>query len=560
MTDSVDFSARLAVLREQYTQRLEETLSNLVCRVSDQGADITQRITLLELHASLHKLAGSGGTFGFTELSRRARLLEVTAKAWLDRENAPEAAEWETWKADLAALRESLVGTEENSSVVVSEPAAPAIYHSFSHREQVHVLLIEAEPSLGDEMSQGLSQFGYLVKHCTNFPEAERAIRNDAPDLLVVDSLLSGFADCTEDLPLLFERLGFSLPAIFLMEQMSFSNRLAAAKAGGRAFLTKPVDISLMAGSIEMLVRERDQAPYRVLIVDDDETLAEHYRLVLEASGMLAEKVCRPEETLAALQFLHPDLLLLDLYMPDCKGSDLAVAIRYEDAWLSLPIIFISAEDDLEQQIKALNNGGDDFITKPISDARLVATVRARAARARKIDELMSLDSLTGLLKHSSIKDRLAQEFDSADRQGAGMAMVMLDIDHFKQVNDSWGHPVGDQVLKTLAQLLRQRLRRQDSIGRYGGEEFAIVLPGCTAENALHLLNDIRQRFSEIYFKHKQHRFTVTLSAGIATKGQCSDAGGLLAAADAALYVAKDGGRNQVQLFESQDSSALCDV
>ena len=484
----------------------------------------------------------------------------MTAKAWLDRESLPEVAEWEAWKADLATLRESLDGTEVNSSVVASKSSVPATPAFSSQREQVYILLIAAEASLSDEISQGLSQFGYQVTHCTNFARAELLIRNDAPDLLVVDSLLSGSVDSTEDLILLFERLGFRLPVIFLMEQMSFPTRLAAAQAGGKAFLTKPVDISLLAGRIEMLVREREQAPYRVLIVDDDETLAEHYRLVLEASGILAEKVCRPEETLSALQYLNPDLLLLDLYMPDFKGSDLAVAIRYEDAWLSLPIIFISAEDDLEQQIKALSNGGDDFITKPISDARLVATVRARAARARKINELMSLDSLTGLLKHSSIKDRLAQEFDSADRQGTCLAMVMLDIDHFKKVNDRWGHLIGDQVLKTLAQLLRQRLRRQDSIGRYGGEEFAIVLPGCTAENALQLLNDIRQRFSEIHFKHKQHSFTVTLSMGIATKDQCSDTGSLLAAADSALYVAKDSGRNQVQLFERPDSSASGDV
>ncbi len=547
MPHSVDFVARLAGLREQYAKQLDDTLDGLISRVSGQGTDIAH-ITLAELHGALHKLAGSGCTFGFSRLSRQARILETTLKAWLDQGRAPEPEQWETWKNDLSVLCRFITKNESTSSAHVSGLPASS---SHEQREHVCILLIENEQCIADELSKGLSQFGYELFHYRDFAAAEAAIRASSPDVLVVDVLLSGHipADSTEALPLLFERLGYRLPTVFLTECMDFSTRLAAAQAGGGAFLVKSVDISILAGRIEMLLREREHAPYRVLIVDDDEILAEHYRLTLEAAGMLAEKVCHPQETLAAMQDLHPDLLIIDLYMPDCKGSDLALAIRYEDAWLSLPIIYLSAEDDLDEQMKALSNGGDDFLTKPISDTRLIATVEARAARARKVSELMSQDSLTGLLKHSNIKDRLTQEVEHTRRQGTVMAMAMVDLDHFKSVNDTWGHPMGDQVIKTLAHLLRQRLRRQDSIGRYGGEEFAIVLPDCTAEDAVHLLDDIRQRFGEIRFSHEGQSFTVTLSAGIATSDQCTDAQSLLAAADAALYEAKDEGRNQVRRF-----------
>jgi diguanylate cyclase (GGDEF)-like protein len=136
------------------------------------------------------------------------------------------------------------------------------------------------------------------------------------------------------------------------------------------------------------------------------------------------------------------------------------------------------------------------------------------------------------------------------------MSMAMVDMDHFKRVNDTWGHPMGDQVIKTLAHLLRQRLRRQDSIGRYGGEEFAVVLPECDAANAMKLLDDVRLRFGDIRFVHNGQSFAVTLSAGVADSEQCADAQGLLAAADAALYVAKNGGRNQVCRFEDVADSA----
>ncbi len=549
MTDSADFAARFAVLRGQYLKQLNGALDDLLSRVFGQGTDIDP-IVLTELHCGLHRLAGSGGTFGLSGLSGKARMLEVTVKSWLDDGGVPEPMQWEELKTDVSALRRFMEPDEASPLIADGSPVLQAS-PSAGQREHVRILLIEDEQPVGDALSKGLGQFGYEVTHCPDFAAAEAAIRVETPDVLIVDIMLSGPvpANSTEALPLLFERLGYRLPTVFLTDRMDFSTRLAAAQVGGGAFLTKPVDISTLAGRIEVLLREREYSPYRVLIVDDDEVLAEHYRLTLEAAGMLAEKVCHPQETLAAMQNLHPDLLIIDLYMPACKGSDLARAIRYEDMWMSLPIVYLSAEDDLDEQVKALSNGGDDFLTKPISDTRLVATVKARAARARKLDELMSQDSLTGLLKHSNIKDRLKQELERAHRQGTVMAMAMVDLDHFKRVNDTWGHPMGDQVIKTLAHLFRQRLRRQDSVGRYGGEEFAIVLPECTAEDAIRLLDDIRRRFGEIRFTHKGHSFAITFSAGVASSSQYSDAQSLLAAADAALYAAKDGGRNQVCRF-----------
>ncbi len=556
MTDAADFVAQLTALREQYAKQLGATLDDLVSRASAQGVDIDHHSVLAGLHASLHKLAGSGGTFGFSELSRQARALELTAKDWLDDSAVPELAQWEVWKSDLSALRLTLLLPNLSGVVTAKEAEVAPISE---HESRIRVVLIEDDVALGAELNKGLSQFGYEVTHYAGFAEAELAILADPPDVLIVDIMLSEQipADGTEAIMLLIAKLGHSLPIIFITSRVDFSARLEAAKAGGNAFLTKPVDIPTLADHIEMLQREREFESYRVLIVDDDEVLAEHYRLTLASAGMLAEKVCQPKEVLTVMQNLHPDILLIDLYMPECSGAQLARAIRYEETWLSIPIIYLSAEDDLDEQIKALDSGGgDDFLTKPISDTRLVAAVRTRAARARKVDELMSKDSLTGLLKHSSIKERIEQELDRAHRHGKPMSMAMVDMDHFKRVNDTWGHPMGDQVIKTLAHLLRQRLRRQDSIGRYGGEEFAVVLPECTAENALQLLDDVRQRFGEVRFIHKGQSFAVTLSAGVASSEQCADAQSLLAASDAALYAAKDSGRNQVcQFADVADSS-----
>lgn len=538
------FATELARLKEQYGDQLRHTLEDLYSTVSGLGPSLSRGV-LVALHAKLHTLAGSGGTFGFPKLSTQASALEVTAKHWLDETTTPSDAQWQAWRDGLYGLRQTLTPVETPSGRALADTT-----RSLPDKEtNIRIVLIEDDAAQGKVISHGLSQFGYKVSHYTEFEPAQAAILADPPDALIVDIHLAGPApvDSTTIVPGIFAKLGYRLPLIFLTARTDFSARIAAAKTGAGDFLSKPVAVPRLAESIERLLREGEETPYRVLIVDDDVVLAEHYRQTLVNAGMLAEKICEPERVLDAMQALRPDLLLLDLHMPECSGADLARAIRYSEEWKSMTIAFLSAESDLNEQIKAMGSGGDDFFLKPISDRRLIATVRVRAARARNVADLMSQDSLTGLLKHASIKDRLAQEIDRATRLDNALTVAMIDIDFFKKVNDNWGHPTGDQVIKTLGHLLRQRLRRQDSIGRYGGEEFLAVLPDCSAADAGNLLDDIRQRFSAINFVHEDKSFTVTLSAGISCKDGQSSADEMLRSADSALYEAKNGGRNQVR-------------
>lgn len=540
-----NFTDELARLNAHYSVQLGTTVDALCEKVKGLESSPTP-VLLEELHAHLHKLAGSGGTFGFPSLSKQSSALEMTVKGWIDQSTLPSSDQWKPWCESLCALRQTLTRTELPDVPVMDYKSPPLP----GRKTNIRIVLIEDDAEQGKEISHGLSQFGYSVEHHTEYGSAEASILSSPPEAIIVDIHLAGPPplDSTQITPTLFAKLGYRLPMIFLTARTDFSARIAAARAGAGGFLSKPVPIPRLAENIENLLRESEQTPYRVLIVDDDEVLAEHYRLTLAAAGMLAEKVCAPEKVLTAMQELRPDLLLLDLYMPQCSGAELARAIRYGEEWQGMPIAFLSAESDLNAQIKAMGNGADDFLVKPITDHRLVASVRARAARARKISELMSQDSLTGLLKHASIKDRLAQEMDRASRQGKAMTVAMVDIDFFKKVNDKWGHPAGDQVIKTLGHLLRQRLRRQDSIGRYGGEEFLAVLPECSTADARSLLDDIRLRFSEVGFIHQGESFAVTLSVGIACNDQFPSADGILSAADSALYAAKDGGRNQVRV------------
>jgi diguanylate cyclase (GGDEF)-like protein len=189
--------------------------------------------------------------------------------------------------------------------------------------------------------------------------------------------------------------------------------------------------------------------------------------------------------------------------------------------------------------------GGDDFLDKSIKPEHLISTISTRVVRYRELRALMMRDGLTGLLNHTTIKERLEQEVLRADRNGLPLSYIMIDIDHFKKVNDTYGHPTGDRVLKSLSQLFTQRLRRTDIIGRYGGEEFAIILPNTSINNALGVMEELRNSFENIRHRSNEEEFSVTFSCGIASFDRFKTQSELNEAADKALYIAKREGRNQ---------------
>lgn len=545
MAEEADYAAALAAqlaqLRGKFLQRLEGTLATFAAQLSGAGADVPAAM-LQDMHAQLHRLAGSGGTFGFTELSRQARTLEVQAKLWLDAGGSGvEPQAWDAWKAGVLGLRQAALAPE------AADSAAARVGVRKGTEDQSRLLLVHGDALLGEALQRGLSQFGYQVDYCRDLEQARCLAERQPPDIMVlpIDDDVASQRQAAAGLALL-QRPSRRVPVVYLAPHAGVVLQLAAARAGGDDFLALPVDAPTVAARVERLLDLRRQPPYRVLIVDDDEMLAERFQLTLQAAGMLVERVAQPLGVIPRLPDFRPDVLLMDLHMPEYSGAELARAIRYDEAWQSLPIIFLSGESDLDLQHQALGSGGDDFLLKPIPDEQLVAAVLARALRARKVAELMSQDSLTGLLKHASIKDRLAQELERARRQGKPLAVAMVDIDYFKRINDGWGHPMGDQVIKILGHLLRQRVRRQDSVGRYGGEEFLVILPECSAADALRLMDDIRQRFAAVSFQHQGRSFSGTLSAGVASSASLCASQELLADADAALYQAKHGGRNQV--------------
>ncbi|MEP0509008.1 MAG: diguanylate cyclase [Aurantimonas coralicida] len=327
----------------------------------------------------------------------------------------------------------------------------------------------------------------------------------------------------------------------------SFARRLAVARAGIEAIIATPVDtVELGAWLSDFETSGDRQQRLSILIVDDDELIAESYALALEAAGMDARVVTDPADALRHIAEVTPDLVLLDMHMPGASGLELAQIIRQSRQTLPLPIVFLSAERDIAAQTQARQIGGDDFIRKPVDLAHLAATVRMRAERALALRQIMERDSLTGLLNHARFKERVTLELERSRRTGAPLTVALIDIDHFKQVNDTHGHQTGDRVIQALSQCLVGGLRRTDVVARYGGEEFGLLLLDTPVAAAQAVLDRIRLRFSQIGHTGDDTLFRATFSGGISGTSEGTDSTAMIAAADAALYGAKRAGRNRI--------------
>jgi len=332
----------------------------------------------------------------------------------------------------------------------------------------------------------------------------------------------------------------------------SLQERLAAVRRGAHGFFPLPLDLLGLQRRLELLQQDASNPQFRVLLVDDDALLLQRYQAVLSAAGLRVYTLDAPAQLLDQLEEVRPDVLVLDLHMPGYSGLELAQAVRYTDAWLQMPILYLSAERSAAQQLQALATAGEDFLRKPVSDVALVANVVSRAKRARALGQGLSRDGLTGLLRHADCKEHLAVALARAQREQTPLVVAMLDLDHFKQVNDRFGHLEGDRVLRGLASLLRRQLRGGDIAGRYGGEEFLLVLPNCTLENARHRVDDIRSQFKLMRFGSIERELRCDFSAGLVLARVGTGIDHLLAEADDLLYRAKAAGRGRS--FSGHDS------
>ncbi|MEA1926640.1 MAG: diguanylate cyclase [Candidatus Auribacterota bacterium] len=295
-----------------------------------------------------------------------------------------------------------------------------------------------------------------------------------------------------------------------------------------------------------MISQERKQL---ILAVDDAPNILKAIEYILNKAGYPVLTARNGEEALTMIKQERPALVISDIMMPGLDGYDLCNRLRLEPATSLIPFIFLSAKDTVDDRIKGIQTGADAYLTKPFNRDELLALVETVLRRHRIYIEQTMKDELTGLPNRAYLFKALDNELARARRYRRSLSVVMIDLDHFKSVNDTYGHLFGDKILIRLSGTLREEIRRQDILGRYGGEEFLIILPETTGEAAAVLMERCRRKVAETpYIEDSQSSsVSVTFSAGIAElTGDDHSIEDLIERADRALYKAKENGRDQV--------------
>jgi len=480
---------------------------------------------------------------GITALHHASHQLEQVTLTQFNKDVAhplPQAALDDLNERVLALQR--MTHTHATASADLAEQLPDAQQHAQDIRAG-QTWLIGHEPSAWQALQAQLGSFGMAA----SFISWEQPLPDDmgiAP-LLLLDLSSLPETEWRGRIQALRQRFAMG-QLISLGVRSGFEQLQQALGAGCDSCLLEGTPTHAIVEHILELNEQHDQEPYRVLIVEDSKTAGHFIRRTLEENQIVSRIVNDPQQTLDVLKQFHPDLILMDMYMPNCTGVEVARIIRQHGEFLCTPIVYLSGETNVALQVDAMRLGGDHFLTKPFNPVFLNAIVKSKIERYRALRRTLYHDSLTGLLNHSSGKHALDAMLSGVAHEGGFLSVVMLDIDHFKQVNDTYGHPVGDQVIRSLSWLLKQRLRKQDLICRYGGEEFLIGLPHTDAEQAYAIMDRIRQDFAHIRHPYGDAHFFTSASGGIATYPLYQTGDALIKVADEALYQAKHDGRNRI--------------
>lgn len=528
---SDDLTRVLQQLRREYVADSPVRLQELRKDIAAFRAGEPDAVNSLILR--FHRLSGSGGSYGFPDISDVSRETE----RWLKKVPPPGPDEAEVLDIAVGKLAETFdkAGTELSGQ---SSPVPPTDFGWSA-------LIIGQENPFTTQIAESLRASGYRVSHLA---ETDSEVpTSETPDLVV---MVSGETktDPYAMAAALSGRRALRPRSIVLVDRTGSSDRLRAVAAGIDTVFSADRVMSELPTYAKTLARI-GTPPSSVLVVMEKREEADRLARTLEEANILVSRCDDPMLAREVLARDLPDLLLLDAHLPGLDGFTLARLVRQDPRFALLPIVFLASERTLHDQVEALRAGADHFLTKPVEPLLLLQLVINRAERGRRIREMVHRDGLTGLLNHATLMAELEHAVEYARRFGEPFAFLMIDVDHFKRVNDTYGHLAGDQVLLHLARVFQSTVRASDIIGRYGGEEIGIILRRCNREGAVVLGGKIREALlARAATTREGKSILVRVSIGIAACPEDGlSASGIVAAADRALYKAKTSGRDRIE-------------
>lgn len=546
-------------IQQQTQLGISEIWGRFRSRVAEQVGIIENAVAKLEVPpqevnadllsaavAESHTLTGSLATFGFSHGSVLSRQIEQILREQIACKNI----EVKHLRSLVADLRQEISREPAKEGGLVTH-----LSHLFQAKDDRPLLLvIDRDRQLTKNLTAESSSWGIRVDSATSLAIAKDKIYHQVPNAVLLD--LSVSDSTAESLALLGElsqRIP-PLPVLVFSNRDNLAERLEVARLGGRTFLRKPTPPAQVLDTVTQILKRMESSTARVLAVDDDPKVLAILRTLLEPWGLNLATLSDPQQFWETLEAYIPDMLILDVEMPHLTGIELCQIVRNDSRWSSLPIIFLTAHTDPQIVNTVFAMGADDFVSKPIVGPELVTRIVNRLDRIKLLKRMAEIDPLTKVYNRHKSTQTLDEYLHLAQRNQQPVCFAILDLDCFKQVNDLYGHATGDLVLCYVGQLLNRSLRSEDTIARWGGEEFVVGMYGMGKHEGVERLNAILSTLREENFTAPDGRqFYVTFSAGVS---QYPEDGGdlqaLYCAADIALYKAKSAGRDRVFPTENE--------
>jgi diguanylate cyclase (GGDEF)-like protein len=402
-----------------------------------------------------------------------------------------------------------------NPVIDTSELTEQGIESSPQKNDLTRVLIIDRHQQFIDRLIAEAGMHEVQVTIALTLSAAQDSIQRVRPDGIVID--LSQF-DSAEGLKFL-EELGQSsqpIPVLVLTESHQVIDRVAIARRKGRGFLQKPIAAARVLEAIVQELKPPSTAEAKILVVDDDRMFLKLLRVILEPWGLQVTTLSSPLNFWEQLEAVKPDLLILDVNLPELDGIELCQTLRNDSHWAWLPILFLTGRQDSESIQQIFAAGADDYASKPIIAPELVTRIINRLERTRLLRRQIETDTLTGLPNRSRSTQDLDKFLQITRHSRQPFCLAVLAIDHLLAINRQYGYRVGDQILRQVALTLQQELRREDIVARWEGAEFVVGIYGMTRQEGVKWLSEILQVLPSIAVAEgDRDGIQISFSAGV---------------------------------------------